>query len=361
MAELSYPWNPGDPGGDADLGAWINIMRALGQGGVLIGEGAELAISASGGFQISVATGKATALGHHYENNATKVIALVANGTGAIRYDRAVIQFDVQNRTALAKVIAGTNAGPPALNADPTNLTDVNLGVISVGVGTPSIPSGSVFPALDRWAAPVNQQGQVGQLIDYTGRISTVSKLYVPCFGQGLATPTISRWSYEKLWNIWPTMGGLATPPFFGHHYDGSDRLVFPDLRDRATFGVDDMGQGPSKAMGLIDAGGQPSLGMFLGSGALQVADLPEHHHIFRNHATAPRFVWEVIGPTTHRLMTGTGNGTYVEVSTMDSIFETLGLPHPTGASTDDTPGAPPSPDNRMPPAFLCYKVVRVA
>lgn len=357
MAEVSYPWNPGDPGGAADLGSWVNIFRALGLGGVFIGEGAECVLSAPGGFQINVGTGKAIGAGHYYENNATKTIALVANATGATRFDRAVIRFDMQNRTAQAIVVVGDNANPPALAQDLTDQYDLNLGVILVGLGTPSIGSGNIIPALDRWASPINEVGRVGHLEDYTGRIANLSKLYAPCYGQG----PITRWAYEKLWNAWPTMGGFGVPPFHGRHFDGSNRLIFPDLRSRATFGTGDMGTGSQAD--IMKAGGTPSLGMLLGSSQFTVDDMPIHGHDFPHRSdAAPHLLWQVLSATTYLCTAATpGHDTQpVTGSNADSIWHTEDGMH-TGVTEPRGQADPFDPDdNRVPPAFLCYKAVRV-
>lgn len=352
MAETSYPWNPGDPGGAADLNSWNNIMRALGPGGVLLGEGAECIITAPGGFQIAVGTGKVSGAGHYYENSATKTVALVANATGGIRYDRAVIRFDMQNRTAVALVAVGDNVGPPPLLTDLTDKYDINLGVIAVAVGTPSIGTGNLTPALDRWAVSVNDQGRIGVIDDYSGTIASLSKLYAACYGQ-----LVSRWSYEKLWNVWPTMGGVGVPPFHGRHYDSSQRLVFPDLRDRTTIGTDTQGQ-PTGGAGLLDS---PNLGLGqkIGKGQIDLGDLPPHHHWLRLHDNP--FFRVAFGDTgsTVGLVAGATSPNRAALATLDALYALFS----DQAATEDTPATAgdQSLDSRMQPSYLVYKAIRVA
>ena len=106
----------------------------------------------------------------------------------------------------------------------------------------------------------------VGMVIDFAG--STPPTGWWLCYGQA-----ISRTGYPELFSVIGTIYGAG---------DGSTTFNLPDLRGRATFGVDNMG---GTAAGNISAAGDNFNGTILGnSGGFQnqtlgVANLAAHSH----------------------------------------------------------------------------------
>jgi hypothetical protein len=377
VAEHAFPFAtpPGDTAGQAD---WGSIFTALGAPGVILGQGNELAVTAPGGNQVSVATGVANSYGTAYVNDAPKTISTTANGGTSIRYDRVIVTFDYVANTAAASIVTGNNTNPPDLVNDRTNKVTISLAVLTVHPGDGTVSSGDVFQSLDRWAAPLNGPA-VGSVVTYLGLLNMAPKNLLASYAQ-----TVSRWNYEKLWAVMPSQGGSGTAPFHGRKNDGTNNIVMPDLRGRNVFGLDRMGQGNPFDAGRIDAA--DTLGQTFGSNAIENTDVAPHFHplLPAGHTADETFHFGAgVGSfmallySGHQAPQGTdwkgfsaGDQTF-RASTLDQMFTDLGLSMDgtqgpgvqDGAHTGFGPNetSPQSDDSKMNPGMLGFKLLRVA
>ncbi|MFS3135843.1 phage tail protein [Gluconacetobacter sacchari] len=99
----------------------------------------------------------------------------------------------------------------------------------------------------------------VGAIVDYAGAVAPAG--WLPCCGQ-----VVSRSVYAALFGVLGTLYGAG---------DGATSFALPDLRGRATFGVDNMG---GAAANLVTMAGSGINGVQLGAvGGSQLA--PAHTH----------------------------------------------------------------------------------
>lgn len=239
MTESSYPFAPPGPGAQLNADQWRLLARVVSAyvPGVLPGELNQLAAFGDGtGPWVKLPSGVCAIVGHLYLNDTEFQVPVGSNGTGAIRWDRLVVEADFGAKLLRAKVLPGTNnpAGP-ALVQDRTTKWQVHLAFIRVPVAMTVIAGADVFLARDRWARGVGDD-PVGTTIEHTA--VTVPVGFEKSYGQR------ADWHYyPKLRAAWPTFQGTDPEVDVSYGFDaGTNEVVFPDHRGRVVAGIDTMG-----------------------------------------------------------------------------------------------------------------------
>lgn len=348
MSEEYFPFATGS-GADSTAAEFTKMGFGMSRPGVLLGFGGELLITAGSGLNVTAKSGAFVGFGHYYGLTADKTVAVPANATGSNRWDRVVVRMDFVAETITVAVKTGSSGAPPALTKDATNVWEESLAVI---VTTPGGNVSGIYDALDRWAMPYNQ-GDVGSEYTYYGLATTLPKYAKVCDGV-----ILDRWNYEKLWAVMPPLG---PPSAWGNTTDGTNKIKLPDMRGRASFGLDTQGSGNAARIDAPD-----NLGGTLGSSGLDHLHLPAHYHYLPNHEKqSPAVVVGVLGGINFLggASTPGRSAQPVLLANFDTILQSTDGAVPVGATELNAGGLSDNAlnDNNMPPSVLCYKAIRIA
>lgn len=115
--------------------------------GIYANPASSLKVTAAGGFNVSVAAGKAWINGYFYENTTEKTFAIdVENTSGSSRIDSIVLRLDLTNRkitTELKKGTVATSPTAPTLTRS-TNIYELCLADIKVVGGSTEIAQANI-------------------------------------------------------------------------------------------------------------------------------------------------------------------------------------------------------------------------
>lgn len=185
MAESSFPFENADTTEEQ----FSRLFARLADNGVASG----LAVSASGGMNLAVATGSAIVQGFFYENvTSAKTIAVsTANGTYQ-RKDYVILKLDLSANSVTATVKAGSaDAGGGTLPTltQTASVWEYPIAVITVPAGAVSLVSGNVENWLDRQSSRVFTYSSTAQ----RGRIPTLNGEVV--IGINTSTRVLEIWN----------------------------------------------------------------------------------------------------------------------------------------------------------------------
>ena len=128
-----------------DEAAQADFNMRLRPQGVLPESGSLLAVTASGGMNVSVAAGEALVQGFLYKNTTSKSLPVAANSSGSTRVDAAVLKLDRGANTLTAVIKQGTpGAGAPTLTQVAGGTWEFPLANVSVGNGVVSIITANI-------------------------------------------------------------------------------------------------------------------------------------------------------------------------------------------------------------------------
>lgn len=302
MTELSYPWDSGE-GANITEDQWRVLARGVGgyKPGVLPDELNRLAVFAdSTGLLVKVPSGIATAYGHVYVNDNEFSLPLSSNSSGAVRWDRIVVQFDMSTNLARVIVKQGTNDPVgPALTQNRTALYELGLAFVQVDNLAANIASNRVFLERDRWAAPLGSH--ITTVEDFFADVAFVPVDAVLCFGQALD------------WHFYPKIRAVC-PTYNGNDwgFNVADNLIyFPDLRGNVVAGLDGMGGVRANRMTNVTLT-SPSVGKMTGADRVDIAEeqMPQHHHSMNHdHPDASSAVGHIHDWTRGGTAPPSGNG----------------------------------------------------
>jgi microcystin-dependent protein len=210
---------------------------------------------------------------------------------------------------------------------------------------TPDNPSGSQIwsrgpfgPAAG--GSPASSAGIIGEVRDFAGPAASIPALWYPCFGQA-----VSRTTYSALFAVIGTTWGAG---------DLSTTFNLPDLRGRATFGVDNMG---GVAAGRVTSGVSGIAGSTLGAvGGSQYAQLDAATAASASTVTDPGH-YHTLGTPSGDGATIGGTRALVGASTTDDPTSTVTTGITVATKTTITSALTGTSEN-MPPAAMTIKMI---
>ncbi|RPK56239.1 hypothetical protein EES43_24665 [Streptomyces sp. ADI96-02] len=202
MAEFSAPFD-GSP--IATQSQWSRMARRWGLDGVHASDPADAAlkVTGNGSGNVTLSAGEAFVNGFYYKNDATKTIAITANGGAAARIDMVVLRASMSAKTVTAVYKTGGTSAP-TLSADESGEYEMPLAQCTIAAGSSVVTAVNVADRrwfTDRGAMPslpgTRRPSITGQLL------VEGSTLYV---GDGigwqwLASPGIEDGTYTPQWS----------------------------------------------------------------------------------------------------------------------------------------------------------------
>lgn len=162
MAIFVGPFNSGG-GASFDEVDWQQMFSGLFHDGVIKGALNQFAVTAPGGMQVAVDTGRAVINGTFLSSSASTTLSIAAADPTNPRIDLVIASIDFTGRTGAIQVLTGTPAPSPA----PPNTTtgQLPLAQVAVAAGASGIISGNITtdvaagtgPARE-WARPMGAE-----------------------------------------------------------------------------------------------------------------------------------------------------------------------------------------------------------
>ncbi|AEY64837.1 hypothetical protein [Clostridium sp. BNL1100] len=187
--------------------------------GVYPNPGNNLAVTASGGMNISVAAGKAWINGYYYENTGVFNISIDAADGVLKRIDRIVLRLDHLNRQIVLSVLKGTPSSTPTASLL-TRTSDIyELGIADILINNGDIGINQAHITDLRFnAALCGIVSGVVEQIDTTGLFAQYDAAFNSWFGQvqnilsgDVAGNILNQINIHKSENIYQLAGGTAT------------------------------------------------------------------------------------------------------------------------------------------------------